>query len=503
MKDWNVSRRDLLKTLGVGAACLPLLHVERAFGQTAPAARKYLFVVMGGEGYRPMQWLPQVGSFATQTLPDTLSPLESLKSDLLVVPKLTNPNYTGCNNCGHGAYGTIFYGGPATGAEYKEPGLMGPAGFSVDQVVGEALFMQHADLKAKTLPLQLMIDTFTSDGTTGAHRCFWRGAGQPVNPIIDPYAAYSMLVMGSVGMTGTGTGTGMGMTTNPPPNPDAMRILAQKKSILDYVGKDLERFGMRLGTDAQQAIQGHLTSIRDLERTLSGSTGGTGGMGGGGGNPGGGVVNIPIDWTKDIADQNNPACTGANLNGALNCWWLNTANYPDVFDVHMKLGVLALASGVTQVVTLQTVDATGDAKSFQFVPGVQGDPSNTARNGRDLHAISHNPIIGGVDEKQLIDKWFMGQFAKLITLMKGVTQAGGKSLLDNSVVLWGNHMESGDSHLAQSVPWMLAGSAGGYFKTGQCAASAGKPLSGVLASICDAMGVMPNPTFGAPIDGLT
>jgi len=168
----------------------------------------------------------------------------------------------------------------------------------------------------------------------------------------------------------------------------------------------------------------------------------------------------------------------------------------------MKLGVLALASGVTQVVTLQVVDATGDAKSFQFVPGVQGDPTATARNGRDLHAISHNPIVGGVDEKQLIDKWFMGQFAKLVALMKGVPD-GGKTLLDSSVVLWGNHMESGDTHCAQAVPWMLAGSAGGYFKTGQCAASAGQTISSALASICDAMGVTPNPTFGAPMSGLT
>ncbi len=48
MKDWNLSRRDLLKALGVGAACLPLLHVERAFGQTA-ATRKRLFIVAHGE----------------------------------------------------------------------------------------------------------------------------------------------------------------------------------------------------------------------------------------------------------------------------------------------------------------------------------------------------------------------------------------------------------------------------------------------------------------------
>jgi hypothetical protein len=87
--------------------------------------------------------------------------------------------------------------------------------------------------------------------------------------------------------------------------------------------------------------------------------------------------------------------------------------------------------------------------------------------------------------------------------MKSVPMAGGQSLLDSSVVLWGNHMESGDTHNAQAVPWMLAGSAGGYFKTGQCAASAGQTVSSALASICDAMGVMPSSTFGQPMTGLT
>ncbi len=183
-----------------------------------------------------------------------------LRSDLIVLPNMTNPHFRGCGNCAHGAYGTMYYSGPPNAAgEYNEPSLMGPTGFSVDQTVGDAFATMFPDLKAKSLPLQVMVDTYTADGTTGAHRCFWRGAGTPVNPFIDPYAAYSALFGAP-----PGSGMPMGSGGGGAPDPTLMKLLAQKKSILDFVGKDLERFGSRLGTDAKAAIQNHLTSIRDL-----------------------------------------------------------------------------------------------------------------------------------------------------------------------------------------------------------------------------------------------
>jgi hypothetical protein len=446
MKDWNVSRRDLLKSLGVGAACLPLLHAERAFGQSV--ARKGLFVVACGEGYRP-GWIPAPGSLMNQKLPDTISPLEDVKGDVVLLPGMTNPAYTGCARCGHGAYGTMYYGGPATAksGEYKEPGLPGPDGFTVDQTVAAAFKTRYPDQKLPTLPLQVQIDTYLADGTTGAHRCFWAGAGQPVTPFIDPYKVYSMLFAGSA-------------PTPAGPDPNVMRLLAQKRSILDFVGKDLERYGVRLGTDAQQTIRQHLTSIRDIENSLSGSSSGSSG---------------PVMVTGDFKTMLDP---------------LDNKNYAAITNLQMMLGVMALASGTTQVVTLQLVDATGDAKSFNFIEGVPGNPANTKRNNQDLHGLAHNPMQGGIDAKQRVDKWFMSQFAVLIRAMKSVNQ-GGKTLLDNSLILWGNHMESGDNHGAQAVPWLLAGSAGGYFKTGVNASAVctGKPINGVLAEICNAMGI--------------
>jgi hypothetical protein len=73
-------------------------------------------------------------------------------------------------------------------------------------------------------------------------------------------------------------------------------------------------------------------------------------------------------------------------------------------------------------------------------------------------------------------------------------------MLSNSVIVWTNHMEDGQNHNCQKLPWVMAGQAGGYFKTGQCASSAGKPLNGVLADVANAIGV-PMASWGAETYG--
>ena len=47
------------------------------------------------------------------------------------------------------------------------------------------------------------------------------------------------------------------------------RLVAERKSILDFVGKDLERFRDRLGAEDQMSVTGHLESIRALEKQLA------------------------------------------------------------------------------------------------------------------------------------------------------------------------------------------------------------------------------------------
>ena len=48
----------------------------------------------------------------------------------------------------------------------------------------------------------------------------------------------------------------------------SQRLRAERKSILDLVSHDLDRFGVRAGTGARSKIDAHLTSIRNIEKQL-------------------------------------------------------------------------------------------------------------------------------------------------------------------------------------------------------------------------------------------
>ena len=450
MRNWNLSRRELLATLGVGAACLPLLRVTRSYGAD-PAFPKRFICVLLTEGYRIPKWLPQNGSLMNQMLPDSTSPLEGFKNDLIIMGNLTNPEFPGCDKWGHGTYGTIFSGGPydantGNGKEYWEPTIP-----TVDQVVAAGIAKTAPHLSRLSLPLEVKVG---GGGFLGAKRCFWAGAKQPVTPEPDPYKIYSQIFVGN--MTG--------------PDPVAQRIIAERKSLLDFVGADLEKFGARLANEDRLVVQGHLQAIRDLEKQLVG--------------PKGPVGQCGVTFSGDPA---RPIDIKAN------------ANVPELINLHTQLMVAALKCDVTRVATLQVGDATGGAIVFDFVPGVPRT-GNGYQPLRDWHDLGHRPVRPtGEDDKQTVDKWCMTRFADLLTMLRGI-QEGTETMLDHMSVLWANHMEAGDTHGAQKLPWILAGKCGGYFKTGQCIANVNKPMTGVLAEICNAMDVTVD-HFGDPETG--
>ena len=148
---------------------------------------------------------------------------------------------------------------------------------------------------------------------------------------------------------------------------------------------------------------------------------------------------------------------------------------------------------------MQLSDSSGNNINFAFVEGVPAQGTGYKSQFRNYHDVGHNPVMNGVDHKRIVDRWMMEQFAHLITEMKAVPDEGG-TLLDNSLILWGNHMQDGSNHIAGKIPWLLAGKCGGYFNVGQCLPSAGKPLNGVMSDICLAFGVQP--AFGATWAGL-
>ena len=440
-KDWQLARRDLLKGLGIGAACLPILNATKSYAQINAAPKRSVWVLLT-EGYRPGQVAPAAGPLANVMLPPVTAPLEKHKNDLCILTNLGNPQFRGCDRWGHGTYGTIFgqdRGDPNTGngKEYWEP-----ENPTIDQVIAKGLKLPPGTMNS----LALGVRVGTNSGGTGSNRCFFSGPKQPITPEANPYKLFDMLFAGRP----TG-GTGM-------PDPGVDKIRAERKSLLDFVGKSLDRFRGQLGMEDRVIVEGHLNSIRNIETELT-------------------MPRMPAGM-----------CMAPSGNAGQPVDIASNNNNPVLLKVGFQLITAALRCDVTRVATLQFGDATGGSVTFPVV-----------NVGRNWHSLGHNP---GAD-KLVVDKWCMTMFGELIDMFKAVPEGTGKTMLDNSVIVWANHMESGDTHGARKLPWILAGSCGGYLKKGVSMPMTGKNNTHVMATIANAMGVN-LATFGdgTPMDEL-
>jgi hypothetical protein len=436
MKDLTLARRELLRRLGLGAACLPLLRARSA----RAATRRHLVIVQLSQGYRQAYWRPMTGALNSAALPPTLVPFAPYAGDLVVLPGLTMP---GAGLSGRSAYGVMFYGLGATGTgTYREP-----TGPTLDQIVAKAL---PAPGGRTSLNLGVMLDRAAEATPPGGRYCFWTGAGQPIRPLLDPYAVYADLFGGPADTT------------------TVKRLLLRRKSILDYATDDLQQYRQGLGLPEREAVEAHLQALRELEGQLQQQPTAPG-------CPPGAPPAPPVDPKADTS-------------------------YPILFDLQMKIMVAALRCGITNVVTLQLSDASADQIDLgAFIPGLPR-PTGFKSPIRTWRDVGHNPLVAGQDLKKIVDRWFMERLADLLRQLREATE-DGTSILDDSIVLVGNHMEDGSTRNAQRIPWMLAGKAGGWLSGGQCLASEGQPVTRVMAGICEALGVGQHP-YGEVLPGL-
>jgi hypothetical protein len=424
------SRRTLLRALGLGPAVLPLLQVEQAKGEV-PAAKGALIVVWANG------WLSQTAASGWPT-PGTnfvLKPfqasLEPLRDDLIL---LDNMNYRflrdskASENTGHACFQ-----GMLTGELYQAPGTGTSSGVaggpSIDQHIGSAL-VKAGYPGLPSLNLGVLIKS--------PARLSWRAAGDPIVPATDPYKVFAQLFGGAA----------MGGST---PDPNVMRALQMKKSILDNVVKDLNRFSARVGTDDRVKIEAHLQSIRELE----------------------------ADLERPMSGGGEPPTLPAGVKTG------STENFEATTKMMIDISVAALAADATRVVVLQLGDQ-GDSDLILSSLGFKaGEQDGNTGNVNGFHSIAHR----NAEDKDKVDTWFQTQLAYAITSMK---TAG---LLDRGVLLAMNNMRHG-MHEFNNVPALLAGNAGGYFKTGRSIKlPADTANNGLLIALANALGV-PTTTFG-------
>ena len=87
--------------------------------------------------------------------------------------------------------------------------------------------------------------------------------------------------------------------------------------------------------------------------------------------------------------------------------------------------------------------------------------------------------------------------SKVLTLLQGLDVADpldpGKTILDNTVILWTSEVNGSDAHLADNIPVVLFGNLGGALKQGQYVnLGTNRNMGDLFATLSTAM--------GAPID---
>ncbi|WP_232293505.1 DUF1552 domain-containing protein [Stigmatella aurantiaca] len=229
----------------------------------------------------------------------------------------------------------------------------------------------------------------------------------------------------------------------------------RRHSVLDSTQEDFKKLKARLGSTDLQKVDAHLTAIREIERRL------------------------------DLEDQAvGAACVKPAQPGTLD--HTKNENFPAVGKLQMDLLVMALTCNLTKVATLQWSRSVSQV-AFPWA-GV------TDRH----HDLSHFGDSDADAQEKItkINLWYAQQFAYLLAQMSKI-QEGDKTLLDNTAVLWGNELGVGNSHTRRDVPFVLAGSCGGYFRTGRYLKYTNAWHNSLYVSILNAMGVQTN-TFGNP-----
>ncbi|MEO8212303.1 MAG: DUF1552 domain-containing protein [Myxococcales bacterium] len=230
-------------------------------------------------------------------------------------------------------------------------------------------------------------------------------------PLIDPLRVYRKLFA-------AGDGT------------DVRRRLLLRKSVLDAVNSSLSEVSTRLGPDDAHKLDYHLTAIRDVETRLSNTLSS-------------GRVACP---TVPARPRDLLALDG----GAESV----TEEYlPELVDNMIDLAATALACGLTRVVTMQ-FGFGGGKWSFSWKGlNVEIHENLAHRDTADAGSSAENTAA-----LVLVNQYYASRVARFATALNAVPEGAG-TMLDNTLVVWGNELGRGD-HDQHNVPTVLLGLVG-------------------------------------------
>jgi Protein of unknown function (DUF1552) len=448
----RISRRSLLAATGASSLLLPLLHQDRTFGADPAFPLRVIFCVTGNGTTEEAFW--PTGTDGNLTLGEISKPLEAHKSKLIFTRGVdmrvwAEDNPFGGNGDAHHNWSAVLTATKlATGDAPHDPGGPGLAlasSESIDIHLGKELDKQAIAAGNSGFPFPTLSVRARGGTGSGRNTLSWTGDRAPFSAEGDPRKLFDSLFSGYMGDK---------------PDPVQVRLRKKRQSVLDYVGTALERQTKRLGTEDRQKVQLHLDAVRSIEKQLAG-----------------GVVTASC----------MPPTVETGVDFKLD------DNLPKLVTAEHDLITAALACGLTRVATFAFADAENYDIYFPFL-GIahQGIEFPT----RHHHDISHRPGDANVD-KIKVENWIISQFSGLLDKLSAVPEGNG-TLMDNTIVLWMNSLNSGFGHSVLKLPMIVAAGANTGLRTGGRLMELNKEAHNkVLAALGNAVGV-PMQSWGDP-----
>ena len=422
---------------GMGAAiALPLLDamlpssvsaaVSGAAAQAAPPLRMAMFFLPNGMNMA--QFLPTEAGKGYSLTP-TLEPLAKVKSELTVLSGLAldGARAQGDGGGDHARSAAAFL----TGAHpVKTAGADIHNGVSMDQVAANKI---GSETRLPSLELGFDRGQVAGECDSGYSCAYvtnisWRS---PVNPMpheVNPAAVFERLF---------GSADELANAQN------RARRLAERRSILDFVADDSKSLESRLGKADQQKLDEYATSIRQIEKQIE---------------------KARLAAAKPM-DPGMARPTGI----------------PEDFQAHMRLMcdlmIMAFRLDLTRISTCM-VARDGSERTYRWL-GLSDGHHTLSHHGRKpekLEAIAK------------IDRFHVEQYAYMLEKMKSIRE-GERTLLDNSMILFGAGISDGNRHNHNNLPILLAGRGGGTINPGRHIAFNNTPLCNLYLSMLDRMGV--------------
>lgn len=408
----TISRRTVLRGAGTAIA-LPFLDAMSSTRLLSAAERRdetplrmaFFYVP---NGMHMPDWTPKQDGFKFD-LPATLARLEEHRSSFNVLTGLTLDGARAHGDGGgdHARSVAAFL----TGAHpRKTNGADIQNGISVDQAtakyVGEATRFGSLELGLEASAQAGNCDSGYS--CAYASNMSWRGPTNPMAKEIDPGALFDRLFAGQT-------------------KQEARRAKSTRekyrKSVLDYVLEDAQRLHKTLPSVDQRKLDEYLYSVRDVEKRLSGAE------------------RLSVS-EEGVPDYPRPSGVPKELSKHA--------------ELMLDMVTLAMQTDSTRILSFMFTNA-GSNRSYPEIGVSEGH-----------HELSHH---GKSEHKQediaKINRYQIDRFAYLLKRLNSILENNGKTLLENSMLVYGSGISDGDRHNHDDLPILLAGNAGGRIRTGQ------------------------------------